>query len=430
MSKRRKPKGEELPPTYRMVRLAWMPRSKLQWAMFTLARVTGADLWNAMVALHRRIRRLGWDWPSRSRWEKWAKGRFPTLSAQCAQQMIKKFMDCLSSTTALRKAQAERGEEVTASYPWRPKRYKEIVYTNQDATIRDGFLRLGNGKGNRPLRIRLHKEFVAPGRLMEVQLGVGDVRMIFEITLEKPGEHAAETKPIGNDLGVNSIIAATDGETAIVVSGREIKAITQWRNKEIAHLDSMISRCEKGSKRRKRLVRAKGRLRASCKRKIRDILHKSTAAVRKQFPGAKAYVGEPFNDAAQKRGPVQAQLISQHCGRVLIEQLDYKQNGATEVCEAKSSKTCPGCGWLNSCDRVYRCKNPDCGLVAPRDVIGATNILSIGLYSEMRKHQSVAKKVVFIRPLKKYPGRAQAPPGSSGGTPAKLLVGEGHNACT
>jgi len=64
---------------HRVVEIAWLPRSPVQWATFTAARRAAGDLWSAMVRLHARLRRLGWRWPTRSRWEAWARGRFPGL---------------------------------------------------------------------------------------------------------------------------------------------------------------------------------------------------------------------------------------------------------------------------------------------------------------------------------------------------------------
>lgn len=281
--------------TYRVVEVAWLPRSSIQWATFTAARRAAGDLWSAMVRLHARIRRLGWKWPPLSRWQAWAKGKFPGLSAQSIQQIVKKFCECLGSTTVARKAQRAAGFEVTTKYPWKSRRYCDVTYTNQGATVRDGFLRLPNGRVGKSLRIRL--PFALPGRLMEVSLAYGVVRLVCEVPAVPPAE-----KPVvvGVDLGVNSLLAATDGETAIVVSGREAKAIVQYRNKRLATIKSRLSRTKPGSRKHKRLARRKHKMLDKCSRKIRDLCHKATRAVARQFPNARVVVGEPFNDAAAK----------------------------------------------------------------------------------------------------------------------------------
>ena len=399
--------------THRVVEVAWRPRSSVQWATFKASRIANAALWNAMVRLHARIRRLRWKWPSLSRWQAWAKGKFPAMSAQSVQQTVKEFCENIAGTTAKRKAQRARGEEVTAEYPRKTPRYRDVTYTNQDGKVTDGFLRVGNGRGNRPLRIRL--PLALPGRLVEASVGFGVVRIVCEVPVAPTIESGAV---IGCDLGVNTLIAATDGKTAIVVSGREAKAIVQYRNKQFASAESKLSRCKQGSRRQKKLARRKHKMLDKCGRKIKDITHKATAAVARAFPGAHAYVGEPFNDAAAKMNRRNAQQVSQVCTGKIIEQLGYKMAGVERVCEAYSSQACPACVNRQKCRRVYRCRNPLCGLVAPRDVVGSANIRGIGLNGQLLPGQPMPSTIVFVRPLRKYRGGGQPPPRSSGGTPA------------
>ncbi|MBI5512545.1 MAG: transposase, partial [Deltaproteobacteria bacterium] len=289
-------------------------------------------------------------------------------------------------------------------------------YTNQEAKVRDGFLRLPHGRGQGVLRVKIPEGMTLPGRILEATLTFGMVRLVCEVADE-------ETVPtgviVGVDLGVNTLLAATDGGTAVVVSGREAKAIQQYRNKQLASLRSRLDRCKPGSRRHKRLQRRKHKHLARCARKQRDLCHKATRAVARAFPGARVVVGKPFNAAAQRLGRRQAQQVSQACTAKIIQQLGYKLSGATEVSEAYSSQTCPVCGCGHKCLRIYRCKG--CGLVAPRDVVGATNIRAIGLYGVLAPAQPMAKVLRFVRPLQKYPGREgqPKPPGSSGGTPAR-----------
>ena len=81
----------------------WISRTTTDWATFSASRQEAARLWNNMVRRHHRIRRLGWRWPSRIRWQRWAKGRYPGLSAQSAQQIIGEFCEAVDSCRTLRK---------------------------------------------------------------------------------------------------------------------------------------------------------------------------------------------------------------------------------------------------------------------------------------------------------------------------------------
>jgi hypothetical protein len=87
------------------------------------------------VVRHHRIRRLGWRWPTRIRWQRWAKGRYPGVSAQSAQQLIGEFCEAVDSCRQLHK-----NGHTEARYRWRLPRYHDVVYTNQDARLRNGRL--------------------------------------------------------------------------------------------------------------------------------------------------------------------------------------------------------------------------------------------------------------------------------------------------
>jgi hypothetical protein len=84
------------------------------------------------------------------------------------------------------------------------------------------------------LRIRLPETITLPGRLMEVRLAYGVVRLICAVA-DAP---RPQQTIIGVDLGVNTLVAATDGTTAMLVSGRGVKAIIRWRNNSLAIIRS------------------------------------------------------------------------------------------------------------------------------------------------------------------------------------------------
>jgi putative transposase len=387
--------------SYRTIEIAWTPRATTEWTTFTTSRKEAARLWSDLVVRHHRIRRLGWKWPSKARWQRWAKGRYAGISAQSAQQLIGEFCEAVESCWHLRK-----NGQTAARYPWRKPRYHDVVYTNQDARIRDGRLVLPHGKSG-TLRLRLPESITLPGRLMEVRLSFGVVRLICEVADAARPQQTV----VGVDLGVNTLIAATDGSTVFLVNGRGVKAVIQWRNKTLAAIQQAQSSKIKGSLRWKRLQRRKYQLLGKTKRQVRDATHKATHAIAEAFPGATCYVGEPFNDAAQRSGPVQAQQVSTACTRKIIQQLDYKTAGAIAISEAYSSQTCPVCGERSKKHRrIYRC--PHCGATGPRDAVGAVNILSLGQYGVMLPGRALPQQVKYLRPWRS----------SSGGHPARSSV--------
>ena len=191
---------------YRTIEIDWMPQSHAQWATFGAARREAARLWGDLVKRHHRLRRLNWHWPSKARWQSWARGRYPGLSAQATQQIIGEFCEAVNATRQLR----QNGHR-EARYPWRTPRYRDVVYTNQDARVRDGWLILPNGRSG-TLRIPLPQNRPLPGRLMEVRLCLGRLLLVCQVD-DVP--HPQQTV-IGVDLGVNTLIAATDGEKVLL----------------------------------------------------------------------------------------------------------------------------------------------------------------------------------------------------------------------
>ncbi|MEO8397157.1 MAG: transposase, partial [Chloroflexota bacterium] len=348
------------------------------------------------------IRRLGWKFPTKRRWEIWAKRRYPLLHSQSVQQIIAEFDEAVRSTI-----QRRRNGASEAHYPWKLLRYRDITYTNQAARIVNGMLILPNSASGR-LVVRIPQRVIFPGRLMEIHLSYGKISAVCEV----PDEVTVATTTIGVDLGVNTLIAATDGKTALLVNGREAKATVQWRNKCLASLVSKQSNHERGSRRYRRLQRRKQKMLEKSRNRIKDITHKATHKVKGIFPHAQVYVGKPFNTAAQKLGRIWAQQVSSASNAKLIQQLDYKTAGVLEVSEVFSSQTCPVCGRRQKCRRIYTCTV--CGYSAPRDVVGALNILRIGKQGLLQTSPQVPTQIVHLYPSK-YAGKK---PASSGGHPA------------
>src|SRR5271166_5165799 len=385
---------------YRTVKFAWLPSSRSGWLVFTSVRKEAARLWSWLVERHAQIRQQGDRWPNKADLRVEIKGFFPGLHSQSAQMILDDFLEAIASAESLRK----NGE--LFKYPHRKLTYRQVLFSNQSPRFRDGFLILPCGTAGY-LSICIPKGVILPGRLMEVRLDYGEV----EIVCEVPNEVRHVGRIIGIDLGVNTVTAATDGDKAIAISGREIKATIQLRNKQLAEIVSKQSKKTKRSRRHKRLQRAKYRVLKHVKNKVRDLCHKATRKVADAFPNAKAYVGEPFNDACQKMGRKQAQTVSSACNRKIVSLLNYKLAACIEVEEEYSSQTCPVCGERSKHRRTYRC--PKCGYESPRDVVGCTNIRTIGIEGGMQPGCCVPNAIQFVHPSK-YPGPSPGSPGDTG----------------
>lgn len=374
---------------YRTIKIDWFPGSGQQWKTYTAVRLEAGRLWSYLVERHAAARTTGEKWPTKAILQREVKRQFPGLHSQSVQQIVGDFCEAITSAEALRR----RDEQF--AYPYKKPRYRQVIFTNQAAQVRDGVLRLPCGSSG-VLYVRVPRGITLPGRLMEVRLNYGNIEVICSVA-----DAVAPLGPvIGIDLGVNTVIAATDGSTAILVSGRAIKATIQLRNKRLAAIQSQQTRKTKGSRRHKRLQRAKARILTRSKNTVRDLCHKATRKIADAFPAAKAYVGKPFNGAAQKLPRRQAQTVAAACNRKIISLLNYKLSACIEVDEAYTSQTCPVCAVRSRHQRVYRCV---CGYRAPRDVVGCTNIRTIGLVGALRPGCCVPNAIQWRLPMK-YPG--------------------------
>src|SRR5262249_38538917 len=227
-----------------LIKIDWLPSSGTGWDVFTAVRKEAGRLWSWLVERHADARQQGGRWPSKADLQKEVKGLFPGLHSQSVQQTVADFCEAIASAEALRK------KDQPFEYPHRTTTYRQVIFTNQAAKYQDGSLSLPCGQAGR-LQIRIPKGMVLPGRLMEVRLDYGWVEIVCQV-LEQPRTAGAT---IGADLGVNTLIAATDGQKAVLISGGEAKATVQWRNKRLAGIAAKESPKRKGSPRRKRRPR-------------------------------------------------------------------------------------------------------------------------------------------------------------------------------
>jgi putative transposase len=204
-----------------------------------------------------------------------------------------------------------------------------------------------------------------------------------------------------------------------VITARELRSINRRRNKSLAEIQRKQAAKVKYSRAYKRLQRAKNKLRAKCKRQIRDIEHKVTRTAAdwtKDRGVTNIAYGDVRNIADGKRLHTKSQQkISQWAHGRVRYYYTYKVATYGIVVDLENergtTKTCPSCKHTyKPRGRVYRC--PACGLVAPRDEVGVVNILSRRLYGELG-HIQPTGKVKYRQPFhKERPSARPNPPGT------------------
>ena len=177
-----------------------------------------------------------------------------------------------------------------------------------------------------------------------------------------------------------------DGNDTHILNGRLLRSKVQYRNKLQAKLNSRIDgRMQKGSKRRKRVIRSKKKQLKKIEHQIREIEHQQTSTLitTLQQAGVRTLVIGDVRAIRQGNdvGHANNQKLHQWShGRVRFL-LTYKaEHLGMEVVlqeESHTSKTCPVCGHRRRSSprgRTFRCTNKRCGFIWHRDGVGATNI--------------------------------------------------------
>ena len=267
-----------------------------------------------------------------------------------------------------------------AKPPRRRKRYFRIEYKRSAMGLKEGKLRLSNGKGNEPLVLNWPWELP---QTVVIHWTGNQYEAIATYAQEQPYGPFPPGAVAGVDLGEIHMAVAHDGEQTHITNGRLLRSKVQYRNKLQAKLNSRIDgRMKKGSRRRKKLIRSKKRQLKKIEQQIKDIEHKSTTRLISTLHanGVQTVVIGDVRDIRQDNdvGHTNNQKIHQWSHGSVRHKLTYK---AERLCmyvalqdEHYTSRTCPHCLYVRSKvkGRVFRC--PKCGWTYHRDGVGAINI--------------------------------------------------------
>ncbi|WP_242823858.1 RNA-guided endonuclease InsQ/TnpB family protein [Sulfobacillus thermosulfidooxidans] len=294
-----------------------------------------------------------------------------------------------------------------ARYPWRFRRYFNPIFKGQ-ALKRDGFyLLLPLGRRRPAIRVHLPQN-LPMGRLVQAELGFGEIHLTITRERDEPGVPASGNAG-GLDIGSIWLGMVTDGHEALAIAGRGLRSVKQGRAKALARLQKKRSRTQPGSRRRKRLHRARHRLSQKVNQISRNALHHATNQIVEfcvTHQLAVLYTGDlgTLNHKTRRR---RSRRTNQTVGVLefgrLEQYLQYKLRRYNiqliRISEAYTSQTCPCCGHLNKVGgRTYRCRA--CGYRAHRDGVGAVNILNKGIHGEIRPGTMlVAQRITYRRPV-------------------------------
>lgn len=290
---------------------------------------------------------------------------------------------------ALKSWRERRQTEPTARPPRRRKWYFKIEYKQSAMSLKDGKLRLSNGKGNDPLwldwpwelpqTVVIHWTGEQYEAIATYKLYGPEHPGKEEASLqERQGKHSA-----GIDLGEVHLAVSHDGRHTHILNGRILRAKRHYQKKLKEHLSKTIDRTQKGSRRRKKRLTSKKKPLARIKNQIKDIEHQQTTHLLTTLyeEGVQTVVIGDVKHIRQRIdvGATNSQKLHQWSHGHTRHLLTYKaERLGMEVVmqeERDTSRTCPACGHRKKSSpkgRTFICGK--CGYHGHRDGVGAMNI--------------------------------------------------------
>jgi putative transposase len=199
------------------------------------------------------------------------------------QALCQKFAANVDTATALRKQELAECGCIQTAYPHHPKAYQTVIWKDQALTVLpSGYLRLPTGAQRPPLLLPLPAAYHRANlRRAEVTWRADHDDLCLTLDTGEPlPPPTPQGATAGVDLGEVHVAAVTTTRRhALVVSGRQVRAGKQWRNKVHSLLQERLRRCQQGSRRAKRLLQRKAQVSAKCYRQQRDLLHQAARQV-------------------------------------------------------------------------------------------------------------------------------------------------------
>jgi putative transposase len=219
-----------------------------------------------------------------------------------------------------------------------------------------------------------HREY--SGVLRQVYITTENNQWFLILTCDEPQQKEAvsplKVEVLGVDVGITNIVALSTGE--IRKNRTDAKYFDREINKLKSHRDS---KCQKGSRRFKRLSRTIRRLYEMKNRKVNGFLHKVSKNLSCQ---SDTIVCEDLNLKAMSetyKTGLNRELRNSKLGFFLLL-LKYKCKRVLQVNPRNTSKTCNHCGSLQEMplwNRTYKCL---CGWVIDRDLNASLNLFCLG----------------------------------------------------
>lgn len=305
------------------------------------------------------------------------------LHAHSVDAAVESFFAALNSWRKRRQSDPQ------AKPPKRRKWYFKIEYKQSALSLKDGKLRLSNGRNRDPLiliwpwpcpqTVVIHWEGEQYEALATYRIA-GPER---PETPEPENMQCLAQQVAGIDLGEIHLAVSHDGEHTFILNGRLLRAKRQYQNKLKEHLFKRIDRKKKGSRRQRKLIKSKKKQLKKIKNQIKNIEHQQTTQLittLAQEGVQTVVIGDVKNirqrlDVGSKNNQKLHQWSHGHTRHLLTYKAERLGMRVVVQEESYTSRTCPACGQRKRSSpsgRNFFCSN--CGYRGHRDAVGAMNI--------------------------------------------------------
>jgi putative transposase len=358
-------------------------------------RKESARLWNDAIDLHWWLYDVYKIWSDASEKKKWFNAKTHKLHAQTIQAIIELHEETCKRT----KEQRDKGN-LNWKYPWKYKGYFSVKYKKIAISFDGEFLIFSNGRKEEQLKIKKpnHIDFES---IKNAEIVWHFNQYWLHVGLEIPKKAKVTGKnTAGGDPGEIHALTLSNGTSHLIITGKELRAAHQFRNKILAKLSRKISKKKKGSKSFWKLVERKRKFLAKMDRRIEYLEHAiSKMAIDWCVENnvKKLFIGNP--DGVQKNTKkkhskkINQKLSNWSFGR-LYKKIEYKGKlqgiKVEKINESYTSGTCPKCSnFKKQTGRTFKCSN--CGETGHRDVVGAINIREKAIHKKITGGRNVPK---------------------------------------
>jgi putative transposase len=358
-----------------------------------------ADVWNYCVEKDNENYDVNKEFLTRNQLQTLVKGCTP-LHANGNQYIYMKYYVARDAMFKSRKANHENSHSVRL--PYKEKKYMPTGW-NQNCMFVDyehKLIKLArkidvNNKSN-PVICYCK---TIPKYIVEVEL-IYKNGLYLAIKYKEPkiNENIISNNSAAIDLGeIHSITSIDNNGNAIIITGRKLREIKRYRNKEMGKLKSQMTKYEECSNNYNKYNHAFWNLKYKIDRQINDCVHKISKLYLDyclENNISKVYYGDLDSCTRNTKGRINkivGQKLSQWNYGELMQQLHNKLERygiqLIKVSEAYTSQTCPSCGKRHKpTNRNYIC---DCGYTQHRDLVGAINILNFNEGTNIKEYTNL-----------------------------------------